>query len=101
MCPDTLPTVCPPRVTPRPEKLEIGRAMRLKQVTRRLPAELFSHQLFKGSREGDVRKSFVCIHMFDEFFLGFPFSTVLTGTRVPIVKTILSTVLFFHTCYAV
>eukprot|EP00066_Takifugu_rubripes_P026953 XP_011616219.1 PREDICTED: protein FAM208A-like isoform X1 [Takifugu rubripes] len=34
-----------------PEKLEIGGAMRLKQVTRGLPAELFSQQLFKDSRE--------------------------------------------------
>lgn len=78
MCILTLyrPTACPPRVPPRPEKLEIGGAMRLKQVTRRLPAELFSQQLFKGSREGDVRKSWVW-----------------TGTRVPTARTAWSSVL--------
>lgn len=75
--------------------------MRLKQVTRWLPAELFSHQLFKGSREGDVRKSFVWTHVLDEFFLGCPSSAILTGTCVPRVKTILSTELFCHPCYAV
>lgn len=51
-------TSCP---LPRPERLEIGRAMRLNQVTRLLPAELFSHKLFKGSREGGVKKSFFWI----------------------------------------
>lgn len=51
-----MPQVCPPRVFLRPEKLEIGWAMRLDQVTRLLPAELFSYKLYKGSREGEVKK---------------------------------------------
>lgn len=100
--PDTLPAHCVSTWCPsRPEKLEIGRAMRLDQVTRQLPAELFSHQLFKGSREGDVSKSLVWICLFDDFFAGFSFPTVPTGTRVLIVKPTLSTVLFCHMCYAV
>lgn len=57
------PCVCPPRVLPRPEKLEIGRAMRLDQVTRQLPVELFTYKLHKGSREGDVKKSFSWIYL--------------------------------------
>lgn len=37
-----------------PEKLEIGWVMRLNQVTKLLPADLFSYKLYNNSQEGDV-----------------------------------------------
>ena len=47
----------------RPEKLEIGWLMRLNQVTKMLPAELLSYNLYNSSQEGAVQYTFtVMVH---------------------------------------
>lgn len=54
-----------PRVSFRPEKLEIGWLMRLDQVTKQLPSDLFSYNLYNGSQEGEVKLTFrVMVHYY-------------------------------------